>query len=43
MINNCIKQAYEKAEIYLIRFEAIRNNYEIDTKTDPNTLKNERG
>lgn len=42
-IFNCIKQAYEKADIYLVRFETIRNNYEIDTKTDPNILKSERG
>ncbi|XP_073833430.1 dynein heavy chain at 16F isoform X2 [Musca autumnalis] len=42
IIFSYIRMAYEKAEIYTLRFETIRNNYEIDTQTDPNILKTER-
>uniref|UniRef100_A0A1B0FG22 AAA+ ATPase domain-containing protein n=1 Tax=Glossina morsitans morsitans TaxID=37546 RepID=A0A1B0FG22_GLOMM len=42
LINIYIRQAYEKAELYTFRFETIRHNYEIDTCTDPNTLRTER-
>uniref|UniRef100_A0A1I8P355 AAA+ ATPase domain-containing protein n=1 Tax=Stomoxys calcitrans TaxID=35570 RepID=A0A1I8P355_STOCA len=42
IIYTYIRVAYEKAETYTLRFETIRNNYEIDTLTDPNVLKSER-
>lgn len=42
-INVFLKLAYEKARAYTLRFETIRTNYEVDTRTDPNTIKNEKG
>uniref|UniRef100_A0A1A9V6M7 AAA+ ATPase domain-containing protein n=1 Tax=Glossina austeni TaxID=7395 RepID=A0A1A9V6M7_GLOAU len=42
LINTYIRQAYDIAELYIYRFETIRHNYEIDTCTDPNTLRTER-
>ncbi|XP_075157385.1 dynein heavy chain at 16F [Haematobia irritans] len=42
IIYTYIRVAYEKAELYTLRFETIRHNYDIDTQTDPNVLKSER-
>lgn len=38
-----IRLAFEKAKLYTQRFETMRINYEVDTHTDPNTIKNEKG
>ena len=43
IINIFLRLAYEKAKVYTLRFETIRTNYEVDTRTDPNTIKNEKG
>lgn len=40
--NRVIKNAYRKIEIYVQRFESIRINYEIDTKTSSSIITSER-
>ncbi|EDW82538.1 uncharacterized protein Dwil_GK25078 [Drosophila willistoni] len=37
-----LRKAYEKARLYTARFQNIRENYEIDTGTDPAVLSAER-
>lgn len=38
-----IKKAFERARIYTMRFQTIRENYEIDNSTDPTVLNTEKG
>ncbi|XP_030378328.1 dynein heavy chain 6, axonemal [Scaptodrosophila lebanonensis] len=37
-----IHASYERARLYATRFHSIRENYEVDTRTDPSTLNRER-
>lgn len=37
-----IQNAYDTAEIYLKRFDVIRNNFEVDINTDPKTIRAEQ-
>lgn len=38
-----IRNAYEMAHLYTARFKAIRENFEIDTATNPDDISTERG
>lgn len=38
-----IRHAYEMAHLYTARFKTIRENFEIDTATNPEDISTERG
>lgn len=42
-IPNIVNLAYDKVEIYINRFEPIRENYRVDKEMNPTTIRSEKG